>query len=169
MSLLPRQYLQRATITLPILCEACPRRADVHYVSRRSRQPQGWENIVTCCISRNRRKGGHAVGGEIAADAAPARLRRPRFVSPSACGTPEWRDYLTNVELDSKLDKQGTRVQVTISPSVFERLKADASDFGSSFLPAGQAVRRAARPARLYLLELAVSRCLRTSRADRHR
>ena len=66
-----------------------------------------WENIVTCCITCNRRKGGRTPD-----EAGMHLIRLPRrpekapaiaLASPSACAdAPEsWRDYLYwNVELD---------------------------------------------------------------------
>jgi len=64
-----------------------------------------WENIVTCCIPCNRRKGGGRPGGRHAPGAhAQAAERSPALrITIGLRNTPDsWRDYLYwNVELDA--------------------------------------------------------------------
>jgi len=71
-----------------------------------------WENIVTCCITCNRRKGGrtpdqagmHLVRHPRRPDKSPAALRHPSYwrITFGLRNAPEsWRDYVYwNVELD---------------------------------------------------------------------
>ena len=49
-----------------------------------------WENIVTCCVTCNRRKGGRtpAEAGMHLGECPSGPNRRPRSASPSGCATP---------------------------------------------------------------------------------
>lgn len=64
-----------------------------------------WENIVTCCVSCNRRKGGRTPGGAamrlIAAPRRPESAPSVRITIGIRNAPESWRDYLYwNVELD---------------------------------------------------------------------
>ena len=80
-----------------------------------------WENIVTCCVSCNRRKGGRTPQEAHMSWSAPRAgpIRRPRFASLSDCATHPTVGAITST---------GTWSWTTRRTSVRDRVRSESSD-----------------------------------------